>query len=136
MRRYEFYLSHSVKVRRKLLWIDCTAGAVVGVAVLLLAGWLSKWYGLPRSFVLFMGVVNVVYTLYSFSLAVRKDRPKTLIRSLVIADLTWALMLLGWVIVFFRTASVLGLAYLITEALFVGGLAYLEWRSQELLRTA
>ncbi len=123
-------------MRRKLLWIDCTAGAVVGVAVLLLAGWLSKWYGLPRNLVLFMGAVNVAYALCSFSLAVRKDRSKSLIRSLVVANLIWALILLGWVVVFFRTASVLGLAYLVAEALFVGGLAYLEWRSQELLRTA
>ena len=125
-----------MNLHRKLLWIDCLAGAVVGVAVLLLHGRLSSWYGLPQRFVFLMGAVNVAYALYSFSLAVRKERARSLIRLLVIANLAWAFTLLGWVVVFVETVSLLGLVYLVVEALFVGGLALLEWRSRKLLRTA
>lgn len=124
-----------IYLRRKLLWVDCTAGAVVGVAVLLLHDWLNKWYQLPQSLVFFMGVMNLTYALYSFSLARRSKRPMSLIRLLVIANLVWALLLVWWVFVFFETASLLGLGYLLLEALFVGGLAVLEWRSRELLQT-
>ena len=60
---------------------------MVGVAVLLLNAQLSNWYGLPRSLILFMSAANVVYALYSFSLAARKERPKILIRLLVAANL-------------------------------------------------
>jgi len=127
--------SRWLSIRRKLLWVDCSAGAIVGVTVLLLHGWLSKWYGLPQNLVLFMGVANLAYASYSFSLALRKKRPLALIRLLVIANLAWALLLLIWVVVFNGTASPLGLAYLVMEALFVGGLGILEWGSRGLLTT-
>lgn len=127
-----------VRMRRNLLWIDCGAAAVVGVAVLLLHGWLSDLYRLPRELLLFMGAANLAYGLYSFSLALRARRPLPLIRLLVGANLTWSLILLSWIVVFSRTASLFGLAYLLLEALFVAGLGLLEWRSRELLlvRTA
>ena len=125
-----------MNLRRKLLWVDCTAGAVVGVAVLLLDGWLSAWYELPQRLVFSMGVTNLVYACYSFSLVVRQERPKTLIRLLVVANLAWSLLLLYWITIFIGTASPLGVAFLLLEALFVGGLAVLEWRSQEQLRRA
>ena len=48
-----------MNLRRKLLWVDCTAGAVVGMVVLLLDGRLSEWCGLPQRLVFFMGVVNL-----------------------------------------------------------------------------
>ncbi len=54
---------------------------------------------------------------------------------LVVANLTWALLCLRWVFVFSQTASPFGLAHLLLEALFVGGLACLEWRWRELLQT-
>lgn len=121
----------SINLRRKVLWVDCTAGAVVGVVVLLFVGRLSEWFGLPRRLVLFMGVINLVYACYSFFLATRRKRPKTLIRLLVAANLAWSLLLLYSVTVFAGTARPLGVTYLLLEALFVGALAVLEWRSEE-----
>jgi len=59
---------------RKLLWVDCTAGALARVAMLVLGGWLSRWYGLPQQLLLFMGAANLLYASYSFSLAVRPRR--------------------------------------------------------------
>lgn len=123
-------------LRRKLLWVDGLAGAVAGVAVLLLGGWLSKWYRLPQDFLFFIGLVNLAYGSYSLSLARRARRPKTLILLLVVANLTWAVLCFRWVVVFGETASLFGLAHLVGEGLFVGGLACLEWRWRELLRTA
>ena len=120
--------------RRKLLWVDCTAAVVAGAAVILLHGWLSSLYQLPREFLLFIGVANIVYASYSFSLAVRKKRPIILISFLVVANLMWAGMSLWWVVVFAGTASLFGFAHLLVEGLFVGGLALLEWRWRELIR--
>ena len=121
--------------RRNLLWVDCAAGAVVGVAVLLLDGWLSRWTQLPQGLVFFMGIANLAYASYSFSLAVRPKRSLVLINLLVAVNSAWALLLLVWVIVFADTASWLGFVYLLSESLFVGGLAVLEWRSRKLLST-
>ena len=122
--------------RPKILWIDGLGAAVVGVAVLLAGRWLEEWYRLPKDLLFFIGVVNVVYASYSLSLVVRAKRPKTLIVLLVVANLTWASICLGLAIVFSKTASPFGLIHLVGEALWVGGLACLEWRWRELLRTA
>ncbi len=122
--------------RRQLLWVDGLAGAVVGVAMLALRGWLGKWYQLPQDFLLFMGLVNLAYASYSLSLARRQQRPMYLIRLLVVANLTWAVLCFRWAVVFGGTASLFGLAHLVGEGLFVAGLGCLEWRWRELLRTA
>ena len=123
-------------VRRRLLWIDCTAAAVAGVVVLLIHGWLSGWYGLPQELLIFIGAANVVYASYSGSLAVRARRPKELILLLVAANLLWSMVCIILALTYEDTATLLGLAHLLGEALFVGGLAGLEWRWRELLLTA
>ena len=126
----------SSSLRRKLLWIDGLAGLTVGAVVLAASGWLSERYGLPRSLLLFTGVANVAYGSYSTSLARRSVRPRRLIWFLIFANLAWAVVCFILAIVYRETATFFGLAHLVGEGLFVGGLACLEWRWRELLRTA
>ena len=121
--------------RYKLLRIDSQAGITVGMVALLLSNWLDAWYQLPQNFIYFLALANIAYGCYSFSLLIRKKRPKILIMLLIVANLTWAFLCLRWVIVFSKTANSFGLAHLLLEALFVGGLACLEWRWRELLIT-
>jgi hypothetical protein len=121
---------------RNLLWVDCTAGALAGVAVLMLSGWLGGLYALPRGLLLFTGAVNVLYASYSFTLAIRSTRPKSLILLLVFANLAWAVVCLGLAVVFAGSATLFGVGHLVGEAVFVGGLAGLEWRWRERLLTA
>ncbi len=123
-------------IRRKLLWVDGSAGLVAGAVVLLIRGWLSEWYGLPEELLFSMGVANLAYGSYSTSLAIRSIRPKTLILLLVAANLTWAIVCLILTIYHRQTVTPFGLAHLIGEGLFVGGLGCLEWRWRELLRSA
>jgi hypothetical protein len=121
---------------RKLLWVDCIAGGLAGVAVLGLSGWLSRVYALPRDLLLFIGAVNLVYGSFSFSLAVRARRPKYLINTLIFANGAWAAVCVGLAVAFWERASMFGLGQLIGEAVFVGGLAVLEWRHRDRLLTA
>ena len=104
--------------------------------MLALAGWLSDWYQLPKELLLFMGWVNLAYASYSLSLASRPQRPMILIGLLVVANLAWAVACVRWAVVYAATASWLGLAHLVGEALFVGGLACLEWRWRASLQNA
>ncbi len=120
--------------RRNVIWIDGAAGATVGVIVLLARQWMSDLYKLPLDLVLLMGVANLAYALYSLSLATRARRPLSYIYMLVIANSTWACLCMRWATIHADTASVFGLAHLVGEGLFVGGLASLEWRwRQELV---
>ena len=116
-----------------LLWIDCSAGAVVGVVVVTLHDWLSQWYALPLNILLFTGIINVLYACYSFSLAVRKKRSRTSILILIIANFAWVPVCLYLASIYWTTATLFGLGHLILEAFFVGGLAYLEWRYKDQL---
>ena len=117
----------------RLLWLDCGAGALVGITVLLFHGWLSDLFQLPVRLVFIMGVANLAYALYSFSLALRQKRPLMLIKLLVLANLVWAVLCFIWFAIFAATASIFGLAQLFLEGLFVGGLALQEWRLRDAL---
>lgn len=120
---------------RRLLWIDCAAGALAGVAVLALSPWLSRLYALPQEVLLFVGAANLLYATYSFSLARWAERPVSLIKLLVFANAAWVPVCLGLAANFWGRASVFGLAHLVGEAFFVGGLAALEWKRREQLAT-
>lgn len=119
-----------------LLWIDSGAGLTVGVLVLALVDWLSPIFALPPAFLTVMGVANVAYGLFSLSLARRRTRPPALLLLLVVANASWAVLCALAAVVVAPYASPLGLAQLILEGLFVGGLAALEWRHRETLRVA
>ena len=124
-------------ILRRLLWVDCTAGALVGVVVIAFSDGLSRLEGLPREVLLFTGVVNVLYACYSFSLAVRAERTMPLIKLLVFANLAWVPVCLGLALFFREQATLFGFAHLVGEAIFVGGLAVLEWNQRDqLLRAA
>ena len=111
-----------LNVRRRLLWVDCVAGLVVGLMVVLLNDRLSVWYNLPQALVFALGIINLAYGTYSLSLVLRKKRPLKLLRFLVGGNLLW-------------TAVCIGLVLLLGEGLFVGNLGILEWPSRALLLT-
>ena len=120
---------------KRLLWIDCFAGLLVGVVVLLFSRWLSQCYGLSQELVQIIGVGNTAYGLNSLSLALRKNRPEKRILLVAIANLIWAVACVFWLITYWESAGFLGLGHLFAEALFVGGLGCLEWRWRALLQT-
>ena len=109
---------------------------MVGMTVIALSGWLGRLEGLPQGVLLFTGAVNLLYASYSFSLAVRRERPMWMIKLLVVANLAWVPVCLGLVAAFSATATPFAYLHLVGEAVYVGGLAVLEWRNRDLLLTA
>lgn len=118
---------------KHLLWIDCIAGALAGVAMLLLVDWLAVLYGMPTGLLVFIGGANVLYTSYSFSLAIRRTRTSLMLNALIVANSLWALVCVGLAVRLAGTATLFGMAHLLAEALFVGRLASLEWKWRGLL---
>jgi len=112
----------------KLLWIDCSGGILVGIGVLTLRGWLAGLYLLPESLLLGIGAANLLYGCYSLSLALRPGRGRGALLALIVANAGWSVACVALTVRFWSAASVLGLAALMLEAVFVGGLAALEWR--------
>jgi hypothetical protein len=120
---------------RRLLWIDCAAGALAGVLVLSLSPWLSRLYGLPQELLLFIGTTNLLYASFSVSLARRAERPMSLIKLLVFANAAWVPVCLALAVTFRNEATVFGMGQLVGEAFFVGGLAAVEWKMRRQLAT-
>ena len=121
---------------RNLLWFDCGAALLAGFLMLSLSAWLSDLYALPHGLLIGIGVANLCYGAFSFSLARRARRPRSLIVLLVVANATWAVLCVLAAVLLAGTASAFGLAQLVGEGLFVGGLATLEWTQRERLLVA
>jgi preprotein translocase subunit SecG len=108
--------------------VDWIAGAVVGVLVLSLRGWLAGLYSLPADLLLVMGIVNLAYACVSFTLAMlSRGDSVPLLRMVAVANVIWAVICVVLAVVWFGKGSVFGVASLFGEGLFVGGLGVLEW---------
>ena len=118
---------------RNLLWVDCGAALVAGLLVLSLSEWLGRLYAMPQELLVGIGVANLCFGVFSFSLAWRQRRPRSLIVLLVVANTAWAVLCALAALRLAGTASVFGLAHLVGEGLFVGGLARVEWIQRERL---
>jgi hypothetical protein len=124
-----------VRNAKSLLWIDCLGGLVVGVLVFTLSSWLSGFYAMPEPFVIALGAANLTYGAFSLSLARRTVRPRALLLLLIGANLAWAVFCVIASIILAAQASAYGLALLLFEGVFVGGLGLLEWRFLDALLT-
>jgi hypothetical protein len=116
--------------------VDCGAGFLAGATMLSLSGWLAPLYALPRALVVGAGLANLAYAGFSYSLARRSRRPRGLVVLLVAANAGWAALCGLAAVRLAGTASAFGLAHMVGEGLFVGGLAALEWNQRERLLTA
>lgn len=123
-----------VRNAKSLLWVDCLGALVVGVLVFTLSSWLSALYAMPEPFVIALGAANLTYGAFSLSLARRTVRPRALLL-LSGANLAWAVFCVIASIILAAQASAYGLALLLLEGVYVGGLGLLEWRFLDALLT-
>ena len=113
---------------RRLLWADFTAGATAGAFMLSLSIWLESIYQIPRLFLLFMGTAGFLYAAIALALASRPVPPPHLVALLGSANLVWAAVCVLSAFILLSSASWLGLAHLVVEAVFVSWLGVNELR--------
>ena len=114
---------------RSLLWFDCAAAAIAGMAMLALAGLLASLFGLPRAVVVFIGLVNLAYGAFSYSLARQPSPARGRVRALVVANLVWVGVCVLTALFFAGPGSWPGASYMLAEGVFVGVLATVEART-------
>ena len=114
----------------KLLWVDGLAGLSVGALLLALHRPLLAWYGFEPDFLALQTGANLAYGAYAISLARLRARPLALLVLLACANAVWGLLCLRWAWLFRASATALGLAHLVLEALVVFALAASEWRAR------
>ena len=117
---------------RRILWLDSLGALVVGVLVLALSAPLAELYVLPRALVVTLGVVNVLYGCGSGTLARQASRgmrpARRWVDLLIGANLAWTVVCALLAAAWWSEASAWGLAQLLGEGVYVGGLGLVEWR--------
>jgi hypothetical protein len=109
--------------------VDWIAGCTVGTLVVSLQGLLSKLFQIPQGLILVMGIANIAYACGSFTLAMRRTGDHVpYFRVLAVANMLWALFCVAMALFWWNQASVYGIAQFLSEAAFVGGLGFWEWR--------
>ena len=111
---------------QKLIRIDATAAFLSAVFVLIFQNWLANLLNLPKNTLHFMCIVSFCYAAYSTFLALQNEKPLILIKILVFANALWATVCIGIIVYHCGTINAFGVGYLLAEAIFVGGLAFLE----------
>lgn len=97
--------------------------------MLALAGLLAPLFGLPRAVVVFIGLVNLAYGAFSFSLARQPSPARGRVRALVAANLLWVGVCVLTALNFAGPGSWPGASYMLAEGVFVGFLATVEART-------
>lgn len=114
---------------RSLLWFDCAAGGIAGVAMLALSGVLAPRFGVPHALLVTTALVNLAYGAFSYSLARQPKAPRRLVRALIVANFGWTVVCVGLAAVLAGPGSWLGAGFVLAEGLFVGVLAGFEARA-------
>ena len=117
----------------RIFWIDGLAALSAGAFVLVLRGFLAELYALPLALITSIGLVNVGYSAFGLTLAVKKRRRAALIAGLAAANYSWGFVCLSFVIRFASAAHPLGFAHILFEATFVAALATVEWKNRRAL---
>ncbi len=117
---------------RALLWFDGGAAITGGVLVVAFRELLAGLYAFPDDLLLFLGLSNLAYGSYSITLATLTSMGKTASRRsvelLVIANSGWVVVCAIVLVSGWPSATAFGLAHVGAEALFVGSLAFAEYR--------
>jgi len=123
---------------RQLFLIDGLAGFFSGTAVAILHTWLVPIFQLPVEILYVQIVLSYLYACFSLTIFVtNRTSPKTLL-TIVVGNCLYAIYCLLMIVVYLKSASPLGIAFLSAESLVVLFLARVEWGyyRENLMKTA
>mgnify|MGYP006935364537 CR=1 FL=1 len=111
---------------RLVLWIDFICGFSTGICGLLYPDFWSKFLGLNHSFLFWICLISLSYSVLAFSLAIVK---KTNVMGLLLLIRTnWLWTLISLIFLFFHLigATLIGKIFLIGQLFIAALLAYIE----------
>lgn len=120
---------------RALIRTDAIAGIAVGLLLYIGRELWSPLSGLSVEWFARLGIVGLCFGTFSGTITLLKAYRPLPVWTLIIANALYALFCLGLLLNKSGGLSPLGIAHLLVEALFVGGLAYVEARSAKSMNT-
>ena len=106
----------------------------MGVLLFALLEWVSVLYNLPVNIVILLASANVIYGIYALTLAFLVTKPVYTITVLAIANAVCICIFIA--LYYVQTASLIGVVFIILEAVFVCILAYYEFKFRFVLTNA
>ena len=112
---------------RRVLLADAVSSGAMGLLLALLAGPLSRWFGLPSALLLEVGLFLLAFAAFVAVLGLRRASPRLLVWLVIAGNALWALdsvllLVSGWV-----APTALGGVFVVAQALVVAVLAELEY---------
>jgi hypothetical protein len=111
---------------KTLVRIDASAAFSSAVFMFSLKGFLAPFLNVPMDLLIIQAAIGSCYACFSFYLTQQQKIPKSLLKTLVVANCTYALLCCGFMVWFFKTASIWGIGFFIFDAVIVALLAFLE----------
>ncbi len=122
-------MSYSIKnelLLKKILWLDTLLGGATAIIGLLYFAALATVLGFTNSSIITVAIINLLYAIFAFILAVEKPTSVKLLRLLIYANWIWTAISVLMIFTHFSRATNLGGLFLLLQPVVVGGLAYLE----------
>jgi hypothetical protein len=117
--------SSSIFLRRVLL-LDALASGATAVLLLVGAGYLDRFLGLPAGLLRGAGLILIPFVLFVGYVGLRDSHVRGAVWSIVAANVAWVAASLLLLVSGFVAPSILGYAFVIAQALAVGVLAELQ----------
>lgn len=113
------------------LLADALVSGAVAITQLAATDWLSSFLRLPRTLLFETGVFLVLYTALLLVLARSARMPSALVTTIVLGNVGWAIGCAGLLIMGGAAPSVMGVAFVVVQAVAVLVFAALEYRGLE-----
>ncbi len=112
---------------RRILLADAAAGLGAGLVVMLGAGFLAPLLGLPAGLLFWAGVALMPIVAVLAAMAMRDTFPRLLLVDIAALNALWATASLGLLVSGAVAPNALGVAFVVAQALLVGGFAILQF---------
>ncbi len=95
----------------------------------------SEYFGMPRDTLTTLSITALIFALYSFSCFVfSNNTTQKLLLPIIIANLSYCVFTLGFVIYFHNRLTILDIAYFLVEILMISALVYIELKTLKVSR--
>jgi len=118
----------ALTLKPKTVFLIDALGATL-TTIFLIAGLktFNEYFGMPQETLTILSILALALAIYSFfCFAFLPNNTQKLLKPVIVANLTYCILTLGFVIYYYNKLTILGLTYFVGEILIICGLVYIE----------
>jgi hypothetical protein len=121
----------ALTLKPKTVFLIDALGATL-TTIFLIAGLktFNEYFGMPQETLTILSILALVLAIYSFfCFAFIDNNAQKLLRPIIVANFTYCILTLGFVVYFYNKLTIFGLTYFVAEILVICGLVYIELKT-------